>query len=95
MGQPLAHYRRAAEVQPAQFCKAPEPGESGVRYPGPGEVQRLQPDQPFQAHDLLGGGRFFWQGPRNYVEIDPKMAPAQIFRIRRRVRTERDFDYFL
>jgi starch synthase (maltosyl-transferring) len=29
------------------------------------------------------------------VQLDPRAAPAQIFRIRRRVRTERDFDYFL
>jgi starch synthase (maltosyl-transferring) len=55
----------------------------------------LAPDQPYQAHDLLGGGRYLWHGARNYVEIDPRIAPAQIFRIRRRLRTERDFDYFL
>jgi starch synthase (maltosyl-transferring) len=55
----------------------------------------LSPDQPFQAHDLLGGGRYHWQGARSYVEIDPRSAPAQIFLIRRRLRTERDFDYFL
>jgi len=55
----------------------------------------LPPDQPYQAHDLLGGGRYFWHGGRNYVELDPRAAPGQIFRIRRRLRTERDFDYFL
>jgi starch synthase (maltosyl-transferring) len=55
----------------------------------------LSPDQPYQAHDLLGGGRYLWHGSRNYVEIDPRVAPAQIFRLRRRLRTERDFDYFL
>ncbi len=51
--------------------------------------------QVFQVHELLTGARYFWQGPRNYVEIDPAVAPAHIFRVRRRVRTERDFDYFL
>jgi starch synthase (maltosyl-transferring) len=60
----------------------------------PLEPLGLAPDQPYQVHDLLGGGRYFWQGTRNYVEIDPRAAPAQIFRIRRRLRTERDFDYF-
>ena len=55
----------------------------------------VHPGEPFQVHDLLGGGRYFWSGARNYVEIDPRAAPAQIFRIRRRLRTERDFDYFL
>ncbi len=49
----------------------------------------------YQAHDLLGGGRYLWHGPRNYVEIDPRVAPAQIFRVRRRLRSERDFDYFM
>jgi starch synthase (maltosyl-transferring) len=51
--------------------------------------------QPYQVHDLLSGARYLWQGPRNYVELDPKVVPAHIFRVRRRVRTERDFDYYL
>jgi starch synthase (maltosyl-transferring) len=55
----------------------------------------LAPGEPYQVHDLLGGGRYFWHGTRNFVEIDPRAAPAQIFRVRRRLRTERDFDYFL
>ena len=41
-------------------------------------------------HDLLGEPRFLWHGPRNFLELDPKVAPAYIFRLRRRVRTERD-----
>jgi len=55
----------------------------------------LDSGQPYQVHDLLGESRFLWHGPRNYVELDPKVAPAYIFRVRRRVRTERDFDYYL
>ena len=55
----------------------------------------LDPNQPYQVHDLLGDARFLWHGPRNYVELDPKALPAHIFRIRRRVRTERDFDYYM
>ncbi len=55
----------------------------------------LDPAQPYQVHDLLGDGRFLWHGARNYVELDPHTLPAHIFRIRRRVRTERDFDYFM
>jgi starch synthase (maltosyl-transferring) len=51
--------------------------------------------RPFQAHDALTGARYLWSGSRNYVELDPARAPAHIFRLRRRVRTERDFDYFL
>src|SRR5690606_11906193 len=55
----------------------------------------LPDQQSFQVHDLLSGARFLWQGPRNFVSLDPARSPAHIFRVRRRVRTERDFDYFL
>ncbi len=44
---------------------------------------------------MLTGARFLWSGARNFVELDPARAPAHVFRLRRRVRTERDFDYFL
>jgi starch synthase (maltosyl-transferring) len=52
-------------------------------------------DRPYQVHDLLSGARFLWSGRRNFVQLDPARSPAHLFRIRRRVRTERDFDYFL
>jgi starch synthase (maltosyl-transferring) len=55
----------------------------------------LPADQPYQVHDLLTDARFLWRGARNYVELDPQSVPAHIFRLRRRVRTERDFEYFL
>lgn len=50
--------------------------------------------ESFQVHDLIGGGRYLWTGSRNFVELDPQALPAQVFAIRRRVRTEHDFDYF-
>jgi starch synthase (maltosyl-transferring) len=55
----------------------------------------LDPHQPFQVHDLLSDERYLWQGPRNYVQLDPHAVPAHIFLIRRRVHTERDFDYYM
>ncbi len=55
----------------------------------------LDPAAPFQGHDLLSGARFLWQGRRFYVELDPFVVPAHIIRLRRRVRTEKDFDYFM
>jgi starch synthase (maltosyl-transferring) len=55
----------------------------------------IDPRQPYQMHDLLSGARYIWYGPRNYVELDPHGAPAHVFRLRRRVRSERDFEYFL
>ncbi len=51
--------------------------------------------QPYQVDDLLGGGRYLWHGPRNYVALDPQALPAHVFRLRRRIRTEQDFDYYL
>jgi starch synthase (maltosyl-transferring) len=55
----------------------------------------LETDKSYQAHELLSGARYMWNGTRNYVEINPHAAPAQIFRFRRRVRSEHDFEYFL
>jgi starch synthase (maltosyl-transferring) len=48
-----------------------------------------------QLHDLLSDARYFSQGRRLYVRLDPASAPAHIFRLRRRARTENDFDYFM
>ncbi len=55
----------------------------------------LSGSSSYQVHDLLSDGRYLWQGPRNYVELNPHITPAHIFRVRLRVRTERDFDYFM
>jgi starch synthase (maltosyl-transferring) len=55
----------------------------------------LESGHDFQVHDLLGEGRYLWQGSRNYVELTPESLPAHIFRVRRWIRTERDFDYYL
>jgi len=55
----------------------------------------LDSDHAFQAHDLLGGGQYLWQGARNYIALTPETLPAHILRVRRWVRTERDFDYYL
>jgi starch synthase (maltosyl-transferring) len=61
----------------------------------PLEDLKLDAHESFQVHDLLADTRYFWQGNRNYVELNPSMAPAHIFLLRRRVRSERDFDYFM
>ena len=61
----------------------------------PLEELGLDPRQPYQAHDLLTDARYLWHGARNYVELNPQTVPAHIFVIRRKVRTEHDFDYYL
>ena len=55
----------------------------------------LEEDRPFQAHDLLGAGRYLWHGTRVYFELAPESLPAHIIRLRRWVRTEKQFDYYL
>ncbi|MBO9515806.1 MAG: alpha-1,4-glucan--maltose-1-phosphate maltosyltransferase [Variovorax sp.] len=51
-------------------------------------------DRPFQMHDLLTDQRFVWRGTHHYIELDPRRMPAHVMAVRRRVRDERDFDYY-
>jgi starch synthase (maltosyl-transferring) len=51
-------------------------------------------DQPYELHDLLSDARYLWHGRWNYVELNPFHCPAHIFRVRRRVHTEQDFEPF-
>jgi len=55
----------------------------------------LDPTQPAQMHDELSDARYIWHGARHYVELHPQVVPAHIFRLRRRIRTEQDFEYYL
>ena len=55
----------------------------------------LDPQQPYQMHELITGARYLWHGAKNYVQLDPASVPAQIFRVRHRLHREQDFDYFL
>lgn len=55
----------------------------------------IEADRPYLAHDLLGGDKYIWNGERNYIQLDPSVMPAHILRIRRRMRSEVDFDYFM
>jgi starch synthase (maltosyl-transferring) len=61
----------------------------------PSEVLEGARESHYQVHDLLSDSRFLWHGQRNFVELNPSVVPAHIFRLRRRVRTERDFEYYL
>jgi starch synthase (maltosyl-transferring) len=55
----------------------------------------VDPAETFQVHDLLTDARYLWRGTHNYVELDPQICPAHLFRLRRHSHTERDFDYFV
>ncbi len=53
----------------------------------------VPPNQALEVEDLLSNHRFLWQGRRNYIEVAPPV-PARLLLVHRRMRTERDFDYF-
>jgi starch synthase (maltosyl-transferring) len=38
-------------------------------------------DAPFTVVDELDGGTFAWRGPRNFVRVDPAIAPGHLFRL--------------
>lgn len=41
----------------------------------------IDPERPFEVHDLLSDARYTWHGQWNYVELDPHVVPAHVFRI--------------
>lgn len=49
----------------------------------------------YQVHDLLTDRRYLWEGPDNFVELDPTGIPAHVLAVRERVRSEKSFDYFV
>jgi starch synthase (maltosyl-transferring) len=55
----------------------------------------IEPGQSYLVHDLLGDDKYIWQGERNYVELNPHISPAHIFSIKKRLRRETDFDYYM
>ncbi|HXX85252.1 MAG TPA: alpha-1,4-glucan--maltose-1-phosphate maltosyltransferase [Casimicrobiaceae bacterium] len=59
------------------------------------EALDIDADRSYQMHDLITGARHLWSGARNFVALDPSRSPAHIFRVRRRVHREHDFDYFM
>ena len=60
----------------------------------PLELFGIDPQQPYQVHDLLTDNRYIWTGRSNYVELNPRNLPVHIFRVHKRIRTEQDFDYY-
>ncbi len=55
----------------------------------------IDPLRPFLVHNLLSDDKYIWQGERNFVELNPQFLPANIFRLRKRLKREVDFDYFM
>jgi starch synthase (maltosyl-transferring) len=43
----------------------------------------------------LSDDKYIWQGRKSYIELNPHQRPAHIIHIRRHLRREYDFDYFM
>ncbi|MGH2755950.1 MAG: maltotransferase domain-containing protein [Actinomycetota bacterium] len=41
----------------------------------------VDPNVPFEVHDLISDTKYVWHGPHNYVFLDPHGQPAHVFRI--------------
>jgi starch synthase (maltosyl-transferring) len=54
----------------------------------------IDPERPYVVEDLISGAAYTWQGARNYVELDPTVCPAHVFRLKKRERSEKDFENF-
>ncbi len=52
------------------------------------------PGETYQMHELIGDARYLWSGESNFVLLDPASSPAQVFRVRRKIHSEKDFDYY-
>ncbi|MDC4204281.1 MAG: alpha-1,4-glucan--maltose-1-phosphate maltosyltransferase [Candidatus Manganitrophus sp.] len=52
----------------------------------------IAPGEPYQLHDLISGDRYLWHDAWNYIRLDPMLSPVHIFRVRRKIHSERDFD---
>jgi starch synthase (maltosyl-transferring) len=59
------------------------------------EILGLEQEQSFQMADALSGAHFLWQGTRNFVSLDPAVCPVHVMQLRRYLKREQDFDYFL
>jgi starch synthase (maltosyl-transferring) len=42
---------------------------------------RLAAGESYEVHDLLTDKKYVWQGSRNYVELNPAVLPAHVFRV--------------
>jgi starch synthase (maltosyl-transferring) len=99
----LCFAKRAPDVENTMLVVAnmdvhsPQAGWIDLDAPlGPTRAGRVaSSDHPVQLHDLLSDARYFSEGHRLFVRLDPNSAPAHIFRLRHRARTEHDFDYFV
>ncbi len=54
----------------------------------------IQAQESYSMHDLLNNTQYIWQGPRNYIELNPQKFPAHIFRLNLHHHREQNFDKY-
>jgi len=54
----------------------------------------FEPGEKFLAEDVLNDESHIWEGPSNYVALDPHQKPGHCFRLRRRLGRRNALDYF-
>ncbi|MEJ2695153.1 MAG: alpha-1,4-glucan--maltose-1-phosphate maltosyltransferase [Candidatus Sulfobium sp.] len=69
--------------------------KQACRIQVPLKTMGIEPGRPYLVHEVLSEDKYIWQEEWNSVELDPGFLPARIFRVRRRLRREQDFDYFM
>jgi starch synthase (maltosyl-transferring) len=95
--QMLAYAKMTPDLSNIVVCVVnldPHHAQSGWLELDP-EVLGMAPQQAYQMHDLVSGARFLWHGDRNFVSLDPQRSPVHVMQLRRHLRRENDFDYFL
>jgi starch synthase (maltosyl-transferring) len=43
----------------------------------------LAVNDSYQVHDLINDARYLWQGAHNFVQLNPAVCPAHVFRVRK------------
>jgi len=61
----------------------------------PLEELGIDPEKPYMVLDLITNDQYMWEGEWNYVELDPQVLPAHIFKVVSSQRTEQDFDGYI
>lgn len=41
----------------------------------------VDPNRPFHVADELNDASYKWQGPSNFVQLDPRRTPGHVFRV--------------
>lgn len=61
----------------------------------PFDKLKIPSEGSFLVQDMLTTDKYVWRGDRNFVELNPHVMPAHIFRMSTQVVRENNFDYYI